>query len=153
TSGGACGSITVLSVGGRPPHRDLSTQSCPGCGLRVVGGSEAAVDVVVDHADVLHEGEHARRPDEAVSLRLQLLCERLRLRRRRGEVCDRPRRTLTRALVEPREAARLGDADLIARAFSTVAWILERLRMIEGPSTRRSTPSSVNAATCATSNP
>src|SRR5438034_10678207 len=38
-------------------------------------------------------------------------------------------------------AARLGEAELIARAFSTVAWILARLRMIEAswnPSMSRS---------------
>src|SRR2546423_1530565 len=50
----------------------------------VVDGAEAPADVVVDHADVLHEGVHARGPDEAVPLRLQLLGERLRLRGRRG---------------------------------------------------------------------
>ena len=33
--------------------------------------------------------------------------------------------------------ARLGDADLMARAFSTAAWILARLRMIEGSCTSR----------------
>ena len=36
--------------------------------LRVVAGSKAAVDVVVDHADVLHERIHARGPHEPVSL-------------------------------------------------------------------------------------
>lgn len=50
----------------------------------VVGRPKAAMDVVVDHADVLHECVHTRRPDEAVPLRLQLLRERLRLRGRLG---------------------------------------------------------------------
>src|SRR6201995_752949 len=50
-------------------------------------------------------------------------------------------------------AARLGDADLIARAFSIVARILARLRMIEGSCTSRSTSRSVIAATSATSKP
>ena len=49
--------------------------------------------------------------------------------------------------------ARLGDADLIARALSIVAWILARLRMIEGSCTSRSTSRSVIAATRATSKP
>ena len=51
---------------------------------QLIGRAEAAMDVVVDHADVLHERVHARRPDEAVPLRLQLLRERLRLRGRLG---------------------------------------------------------------------
>jgi hypothetical protein len=34
--------------------------------------------LVVDHADVLHQRVHARRPDEAAPLRLQLLRERFR---------------------------------------------------------------------------
>ena len=34
----------------------------------VVGRAKAAVEVVVDHADVLHERVHARRPHEAVPL-------------------------------------------------------------------------------------
>src|SRR6478736_5990442 len=50
-------------------------------------------------------------------------------------------------------AARLGDADRIARAFSTVAWILARLRMIEGSCTSRSMSRPVIAATPATSKP
>src|SRR6266566_3666080 len=50
----------------------------------VVGRAEAAMEVVVDHADVLHERVHARGPHEAVPLRLQLLRERLRLRGRLG---------------------------------------------------------------------
>ena len=41
----------------------------------VVGCAETAVDVVVDGADVLLEGVHARRADELVALRLQLLRE------------------------------------------------------------------------------
>jgi len=40
--------------------------------------------VVVDDADVLHERVHARGPDEAVPLRLQLLRERPSLRCGRG---------------------------------------------------------------------
>src|SRR3954449_12727415 len=50
----------------------------------VVGRAEAPMDVVVDHADVLHERVDARRPHEAVPLRLQLLRERLRLWGRLG---------------------------------------------------------------------
>src|SRR5712692_2822220 len=38
----------------------------------VVGRSEAPMDVVVDHADVLHERVHTGGPDEAVPLRFQL---------------------------------------------------------------------------------
>jgi hypothetical protein len=38
------------------------------------------MDLVVYHADVLHERVHSRGPHEAVSLRFQLLRERLRLR-------------------------------------------------------------------------
>ena len=48
-------------------------------------------------------------------------------------------------------AARLGDADSIARALSTVAWILPWLRMIEVSCTSRSTSCPVIAATSATS--
>ncbi len=47
-------------------------------------------------------------------------------------------------------AGRLGDADIIARALSMVALIFARLRMIDGFWTRRSTSSSVIAATLAT---
>src|SRR6476620_8327587 len=47
-------------------------------------------------------------------------------------------------------AARVGDADSIARALSTVAWILARLRMIEASCTSRSTSRAVIAATFAT---
>src|SRR6185437_9298711 len=42
---------------------------------------------------------------------------------------------------------KLGDAEIIARALSTVAWILARLRMIEASCTSRSTSRSVIAAT------
>jgi hypothetical protein len=52
----------------------LAATSCRG----VVGRTEASMDLVVDHADVLHERVHATRPDEAVPLRLQLLRERFR---------------------------------------------------------------------------
>lgn len=41
-------------------------------GSPVVGCAEAAVKMVVDHADILHERVHARRTYEAVPLRLQL---------------------------------------------------------------------------------
>src|SRR5438128_1770983 len=41
----------------------------------VVARPKAPVDVVVDHAHVLHERVYARRPDRAVPLRLQLLGE------------------------------------------------------------------------------
>src|SRR5256886_8510957 len=44
-------------------------------------------------------------------------------------------------------ATRLGDADIMARALSTVAWILARLRMIEASWTSRSTSRSVITAT------
>ena len=71
------------------------------------------MDVVIDHANVLHERVHARRSHEAVPLRLQLLGERVRLRCRRGELCDGPRRTQSCALVAPRERreARRGGPD------------------------------------------
>jgi hypothetical protein len=49
--------------------------------------------------------------------------------------------------------ARLGDDDLIARAFSIVAWIFARFRMMEGSCTSRSTSRWVIAATSATSKP
>jgi hypothetical protein len=48
------------------------SSAAPGCGA-VVGRAEASLDVVVDHADVLHERVHARWADEAAPLRLQLL--------------------------------------------------------------------------------
>ncbi len=54
----------------------------------VVSRAEAAMDVVVDHADVLHERVHARWADEAVPLRLQLLRERLRVRGRGWQVSE-----------------------------------------------------------------
>src|SRR5689334_10226115 len=50
-------------------------------------------------------------------------------------------------------AARLGDADLVARAFAMVAWILARLRMIEASCTSRSMSRSVIAATRRISKP
>ena len=40
--------------------------------LGIVGCAEASVDVVVDHADILHERVHAGRADKAVSLRFEL---------------------------------------------------------------------------------
>src|SRR5439155_11097839 len=50
-------------------------------------------------------------------------------------------------------ATRLGDADIIARALSTAAWILARLRMIDASCTSRSMSPAVIAATLATSKP
>src|SRR6201982_4143931 len=50
-------------------------------------------------------------------------------------------------------AGRPGDADIIARALSTVAWILARLRMIEASLVSRSTSCSFMAATLGTSKP
>jgi Na+/H+ antiporter NhaA len=75
-----------LDLGELRDRRRLSS-AARGC-FGVVDGAETAVDVVVDHADVLHERVHARRSDKAVPLRFQLLRERLSLRGRRGEVCD-----------------------------------------------------------------
>src|SRR5207253_4145190 len=70
----------------------------------VVSRSETPMDVVIDHADVLHEGVHTRGPHEVVSLRLQLFGECFRLRRRLGEIRERSRRTLVGwALVGLRE--------------------------------------------------
>src|SRR5260370_36208517 len=57
----------------------------------VVGCAEAAVDVVVDRADVLHESVHARRADEALALRRQLSGEYFCLRSRRRYVGERAR--------------------------------------------------------------
>ena len=51
-----------------PVGRRSNSPSGLGWTLAVVGGSEAAADVVIDDADVLHECIHARRPDETVSL-------------------------------------------------------------------------------------
>src|SRR4051794_40811156 len=50
-------------------------------------------------------------------------------------------------------SASVGDADIIVRALSTVAWILARLRMIEASCTSRSTSGPVIAATSVTSKP
>jgi hypothetical protein len=47
---------------------------------RVITRAKATMDVVVHYADVLHEGIHTRGAYESMSLRLQLLRERLRLR-------------------------------------------------------------------------
>src|SRR5260370_357991 len=58
-----------------------SAATCYGA---VVGRAEASMDVVVDHADVLHERVHAGWADEAIPLRLQLFRERFRLRGRGG---------------------------------------------------------------------
>src|SRR4030088_634107 len=90
----------------------------------LVDRAEAPVDMVVDHADVLHERVHARGPDEAVPLRLQLPGERLRLRRDRGQVSYGQGCTLAGHLVGLRQRNEVGDANIIARALSTVAWIL-----------------------------
>src|ERR1700692_4434738 len=65
---------------------------------------------------------------------------------------DRGDRTLSIAYERAR-AARLGEADLIARALSIVAWIFPRLRMIEGFSINRSTSRCFIAATLPTSKP
>src|ERR1700687_5539600 len=54
---------------------------------------------------------------------------------------------------ESASATRFGEADLIALALSMVAWILARLRMIDGSCSRRSTSRSVIAETLATSKP
>jgi hypothetical protein len=69
-----------------PTRRSLSTPllSTSASIGGVVGRPKAAMEVVVDHTDVLHERVHARRPHEAIPLRLQLLRELPRLRRRRG---------------------------------------------------------------------
>jgi hypothetical protein len=74
----------VLRAASSRAFRSSAARGCFG----VVDRAETAVDVVVDHADVLHERVHARRSDKAVPLRFQLLRERLSLRGRRGEVCD-----------------------------------------------------------------
>src|SRR6266487_1425641 len=69
----------------------------------VVGRAEASMDVVVDHADVLHERVHARGPHEAVPLRRQLLRERRRLRGRLGQIREGPRCPLAGDLAGLRE--------------------------------------------------
>ena len=80
------------------------------------------MDVVVYHADVLHERVHTG-PHEAVSLWLQLLGERLRLRCRRGEVSKGPRRTLTcaatRATLKPWKA--LGNASRLPNTIDQLS--------------------------------
>ena len=89
----------------------LRSSADPGRG-GVVGRAEASMDVVVDYADVLHERVHTRAPHEAVPLRLQLLCERLRLRGRLGQVGDGRRCPLAGDLVglrERHEARRRGQ--------------------------------------------
>jgi NAD-binding of NADP-dependent 3-hydroxyisobutyrate dehydrogenase len=72
-----------LDTGARPWRR-RALSALHGAGGGVVSRAEAPMDVVVDHADVLHERVDTRRPHEAVPLRLQLLRERLRLRGRLG---------------------------------------------------------------------
>src|SRR5438552_2531110 len=79
----------------------------PGAGA-VVDRAEASMDVVVDHADVLHKRVHARGPDESVALRLQLLGERLSLRRSLGHVGDGPGCPLAGELVGLRERHEVG---------------------------------------------
>src|ERR1700729_4324590 len=59
----------------------FSTAAGHGRVLAVVGRSEAPMEVLVDHADVLHEGVLTRGSHEAVPLRLQLPGERFGLRR------------------------------------------------------------------------
>ena len=60
-------------------------RTCLRSGLRALASrTEAAVDVVIDQADVLHERVHAGRSDETVPLRLQPFRERFRLRCRCG---------------------------------------------------------------------
>jgi hypothetical protein len=100
--------LVALHLGhGRPmpPARQPSARRfsmAAGCG-GVAGRAEAAMDVVVDHAGVLHERVHTRRPHEAVPLRLQLPGERLRLRGRRGQAGKGPRCPLAGDLAGPRE--------------------------------------------------
>jgi hypothetical protein len=71
------------------------------------------MDVIVNYADVLHEGIHTCGPHEAIPLILQLLGERIRLWRRLGDVRQGPRCTLLRGLVGLRQRckARTPDAD------------------------------------------
>ena len=112
------------------------------------------MDVVVDHADVLHERVHARRADEAVPLRLQLLRERLRLRGRGGEVGEGPRCPLARDLVGLRERRRGSATRTSSRGRCRQSpGSCARLRMIEASCTSRSTSRAVIAATLATSKP
>jgi hypothetical protein len=54
--------------------------------LGIVGCAEASVDVVVDHADILHERVHAGRANKAVSLRFELPGEGFCLRGGLGDV-------------------------------------------------------------------
>src|SRR6266568_7177688 len=78
----------------------------------VVGRAEAPMEVVVNHADVLHERVDTRGPHEAVSLRLQLLRERLRLRYRLGQIGNGRRCLLAGNLAglrERNEARRRGQ--------------------------------------------
>jgi hypothetical protein len=63
--------LARVLAGEQPLERGWRSACCVllfGWRLEMVRGSEAAVEVVVDHADVLHERVHARRPDEAVAL-------------------------------------------------------------------------------------
>ena len=69
---------------------------------------EAALDVVVDHADVLHERVNAGGADKVVSLRLELLGEGLRLRCGGGDVGDGPRCVCARRLVGFRQRRQAG---------------------------------------------
>jgi hypothetical protein len=115
--------------------------------LDVVLGAEAAID----HAVVLRERVHARGPDEAVSLRLQLLGEGIGLGCRGGQVRQRPWRSLAGALVRPRERRKARRGGSHRGAFSTVAWISARLRMIAASVTSLAMSRSVIAGTVATS--
>jgi hypothetical protein len=76
------------------------------------------VEVVVDHADVLHERVHAGRSHEAYPCDFNCLAN--------ASACgvDLARDRGARSLLISRDfasAARSGDADIIARALSTAA--------------------------------
>src|SRR4029077_9298684 len=75
----------------------------PGGRLAMAGRSEAPSDVVIDHANVLHERVHARGAHEAVSLSFQLPGKRLRLWCRRGDLGNGSRHTFARSLIGLRE--------------------------------------------------
>src|SRR6201989_1202719 len=89
-------------------------------------GAKAAVDVVIDDADVLHERVDARRSDEAVALRLELLGECLGLRgglRDVGEGWWRRRRSGLVGRRQLREARRGRDhrASVVDRGLDLAA--------------------------------
>src|SRR6266536_5690907 len=88
----------------------------------VVGRAEASMDVVVDHAEVLHERVHTRGPTKRYPCDFNCCANVSACGVDLGR-SERDRGARSRVISQDfASATRLGDADSIARALSAVAW-------------------------------